>query len=531
MTVYDGATALGTTVASSGGAWTFSAGNNTAIRVFTVTATDAAGNMSADSAAWYEGTPRNDVFSFVSETALSAAALVDGAGGSDTVDIASGAALTDADFARMESIAVLGLTGAGSVVLGPNASAAGIKTIDLLAGAAGTTSIADSNAGTISVNAAGLSAGDSLDLSGSAPEQVSNLGVNLAAGGLSGSLLVLSTATASLSIATGSGPTTIDPDLVGGQTLTLTGGGSVSVIGLAGDLNAAGETGSVTLSTKGSAPQTVTTGTGTTSITDQTTGLLTVDANVAAGQTLTLTGLGAVAVNGLVGNLSASNDSGALTLTTAGAAQTVVTGSGPISIADGSSGKLSVMAGALAAGQTLTLTGGGPVVVTSLQGGLAASGDSGAITVTAAGTAAHTIQVGGGKDSITATHGGDTIETGGGGDIVNVKGHVVADAFVYAAASDSLNTPSGHDTITGFLASGAVHDVLDFSSLDPNLSVQGSLSGTTVNAESIAWLYQGGGAMVYVNDTANALATSSANLMEITLSGVTSGLSGGNFKA
>ena len=528
VTIYDGATALGATLASAAGAWTFTTGAAMAIRDFTATATDAAGNVSAASAGWYEAAPGN-AFSFDSEQALSAAALITGAGGSGVLDIISGANLTDGDFAHMRSIQTLGLPGASSVALGPNASAAGIRTVDLLAGAAGTTSIADGNAGSLAVDAAGLSAGDTLALSGSASEIVSNLAGNVDATGLTGSLMVLSTGTGSLSIATGSAPAMVDSKLAAGQTLTLTGAGPVAVNGLAGDLNAAGETGSLSATTTGSAPQTVTIGTGSTAITDHTTGLLTVEANVAAGKTLILMG-GAATVNGLIGNLSAMGDSGALTVATTGsAAQSIVTGSGSMAIADGSSGKLSVTASAMAAGHTLTLTGSGPASL-MLQADLAASGDSGALTVMATGSAAQTIRTGAGKDSISATQGGDTIAGGGGGDMIIVNGHGAADAFAYAAASDSLNTAGGHDTIAGFLASGAVHDLMDFSPLDPNLSLQGALSGNTVDAGSIGWLYQGGGAMVYVNDTGDALATSSANLMEITLFGVTSGLSGGNFR-
>ena len=53
----------------------------------------------------------------------------------------------------------------------------------------------------------------------------------------------------------------------------------------------------------------------------------------------------------------------------------------------------------------------------------------------------------------------------------------------------------------------------------------------TVAANSIAWLYLGGNAMVYENNTASALATSNTSLMEITLAGVSSGLSASNIKA
>jgi len=146
------------------------------------------------------------------------------------------------------------------------------------------------------------------------------------------------------------------------------------------------------------------------------------------------------------------------------------------------------------------------------------------------------IQTGGGKDTITASTGGDTIQTGGGADNISVKDHSVADRFVCAATSDSPNTNAGHDTITGFQASSTVRDVLDFSKLLPQppggLAIQGSVSsGIKIAADSTAWLYSGGNALVYVNDTASALATSNASLMEITLPDVSSGLLASDFIA
>ena len=153
--------------------------------------------------------------------------------------------------------------------------------------------------------------------------------------------------------------------------------------------------------------------------------------------------------------------------------------------------------------------------------------------MTATGSAPHTIQTGGGADSITAVVGGDTIQGGGGGDSINVVGHGAADAFAYAATSDSLNTTAGHDTIMGFAASGSISDLLDFSKLNNlSLSVGGSVaSGSTIAANTIDWVNLGASAMVYVNDTGGALASNSASLMEITLNGVAGSLSASNFKA
>lgn len=86
----------------------------------------------------------------------------------------------------------------------------------------------------------------------------------------------------------------------------------------------------------------------------------------------------------------------------------------------------------------------------------------------------------------------------------------------------------GDDAIAGFLAE---QDRLDFSSINPNLIVPNApLSGDIVAADSIAWLYRPGQSeTIYVNDTGAALTIGSADLSEITLKGVSSGLSGHDF--
>jgi Ca2+-binding RTX toxin-like protein len=293
---------------------------------------------------------------------------------------------------------------------------------------------------------------------------------------------------------------------------------------------------SITLGTNASAAgiKTVVTGNGATSITDSNSGTLTVNATaLGAGNTLTLAGTTTMTVTGLTGNLNATGDSGALTVSANGTTpQTVATGSGAMSIANSATGgSVTVNAVALLGTSKLTLSGSSAKTVNNLAGNLVATG-AGAIAVTATGKGPQTIETGGGNDTIIAATGGDTVQGGGGGDGINVSGHPVADSFIYAARSDSLNTSVGHDTITGFLASGSIYDQLDFSKLNPGVNIEGQVSsGSSVAADSIAWLYPGGNAMLYVNDTARALATGSTSLMEITLAGVSSGLSASNFRA
>jgi Ca2+-binding RTX toxin-like protein len=132
--------------------------------------------------------------------------------------------------------------------------------------------------------------------------------------------------------------------------------------------------------------------------------------------------------------------------------------------------------------------------------------------------------------TVSLGSGADTIYSGYGSDAITAASHAASDAFVYAALNDSLNG-GAHDTITGFLAGGAVNDAIDVSAINAHLNVEGALSGGAIAADSIGWVYSATEAFVYVNDTGSALSTSSGNLMEITLAGVHQGLSASNFKA
>ncbi len=339
VTVNDGATALGTTTATSAGTWSFTTAlSKTAAHDFTAV---AAGAVSAHV---YEGSSGDDTFSLASEAALSSAALIDGGAGTNTLQMTGAAIVTDADFAHVAAVQVLGLAGASGVTLGTNAANAGVAT--------------------------------------------------------------------------------------------------------------------------------VTTGAGATSVT-------------ASGQSLTID------------------------------------------------------ASAMAAGQTLTLAGSSAEQVTAAAN-VDARGETGALSLTVTGVGS--ILTGTGAETITASKGGNTIALNGQGDSVAVTGHTAADSFVFSSTGASTNTAAGRDTITGFVASGSIRDLLDVSAINPNLAIQGAVSASgggrrsgggtaTVAADSVAWLYSGGAAMVYVNTTASALSTGSASLMAINLAGVSSGLSATNFRA
>jgi hypothetical protein len=71
---------------------------------------------------------------------------------------------------------------------------------------------------------------------------------------------------------------------------------------------------------------------------------------------------------------------------------------------------------------------------------------------------------------------------------------------------------------------------VNFSGIDPRLTDAGLLGGA-IAAHSFGWGYSGGSAKIYVNNTGGVLSTNSTSLMEITLTGVSAGLSASNFIA
>ena len=272
IAVFDGVTQLTTVAASSFGVWNYTTTGpvtNSSIHNFTATASDAAGNTSAFLAAWIEGTPGNDTFLFNSEAQLSAPAVINGNGGTDTVSMTAPVTLNSGDFANVVAVQSLQLTGASAVTFGADAVTAGI--VNVLAGS-GATSITDSNSGVLNVNATALADNTALSLSGAAGFTVTGLQGDLTATGVSGALNVTTVAVASgLSIATGSGSNTITATaLTTGQTLTLTGSSAATVTlnagASSGNLAAGTDTGNLTVA-GGTGANTITVGNGTNTIT------------------------------------------------------------------------------------------------------------------------------------------------------------------------------------------------------------------------------------------------------------------------
>ena len=138
VTIFDGATQLDTVTASASGAWTYTTVDpvtDSSVHIFTAMATDAAGNTSAATAEWIEGSSGNDIFAFGSAAALTAPASISGNGGADTISMTAAVTLDDGDFTHVSGVQSLRLTGASSVALDTEAAAAGIINVTTGSGA------------------------------------------------------------------------------------------------------------------------------------------------------------------------------------------------------------------------------------------------------------------------------------------------------------------------------------------------------------------------------------------------------------
>ena len=139
--------------------------------------------------------------------------------------------------------------------------------ISIITGTAATSITGTVANDTVTVIATALADNITLTLAGAAAETVTGLRGNITATGLNGALNVTTVAVAGLSIATGSGSTTINASaLADAQVLTLTGSAAATVTLNGGDLTANTYTGNLTvIATTGS--NIITTGTGNDTIT------------------------------------------------------------------------------------------------------------------------------------------------------------------------------------------------------------------------------------------------------------------------
>jgi hypothetical protein len=341
-------------------------------------------------------------------------------GGSNTLLLTADGivTVTDANFAHVGGFQTLS-TGnhdnGANITLGANAAAAGI--VNLTLGAANNT-VTDTNGLTLNIDATAYNADSSLTLSGSASEIVTGTDGTLTAASLTGTLTVI----------------------------TDSGGMNDPIV--------------------------ITTGSGTTSITDTHSGA-TVDVHASAltnNTTLTLTGAADEVVTGLIGDLNASSDTGTLTVTTGSNsvdhAVSITTGSGNASITAGGLGDtVTIDASAMSSGHTLTLSGSDVANVTLGSGGLSASSYTGNMTVSA-GMGAKTITLGSGTDTLITGSGNETI-TGG-----------------YGSDTFTTHVGDGNDTIHGGIGASWINTI-DLHSGTASLGTYGTDWTLTISTGSI----------------------------------------------
>jgi Ca2+-binding RTX toxin-like protein len=448
VAIYEGATKLGSTTAAGGGTWAFAAAeNNSAIRIYAAIATDIAGNVSASSKTYYEGSSGNDTFNFANQAALVAAGGIYGNAGTNKIALTAATTLNDADFVNIKTIQQLSLTGASTVTLAANALSAGINSVITGSGA---TSITGSNAGTLAVNATAMTSGSILTLNGSVATTVTD------------------TATGSLNIAAGA--------LTG--ALTLSGAEDFSVRGLKSNLTATTVTGALNVTTGAVTALTIATAGGSVSTNN-------IDASaMTSGQSLALTGSKAATVkvggnlsaSAYTGNLTVTGNSAANTLNGGAGADTLIGGAGNDTLIGGAGNDTAFYAGTdpsaffvaySAQNKTFTVTDNtsgynegidllseiekisfGNIYVANLIGGT---------------TASETLTGLSGKNAIYADAGNDILN--GGSDADLLFGGIGNDTLNGNAGDDALNGDEGTDTLSGgadndWISGGAGADTL-----------------------------------------------------------------------
>jgi Ca2+-binding RTX toxin-like protein len=335
----------------------------------------------------------------------------------------------------------------------------------------------------VSVDATAVDPAGTLTLTGGSNYTVTGLTADLIATGVTGTLTVTTADNVdddAIAITTGTNTTTITgttgatPDTVtvhaaalgNNRLLTLQGGDNFVVDGLFGDLDASTAAGTLTVTTADNAVDdaiTITTGANTTSIVGSTAGD-TVTVNAAAladNMLLTLSGAGNFVVTGLVGDIEASNLTGALKVTTADNSgdDTIVitTGSGATVIDSGTAATdtITVHAAALADDTLLTLSGQAAFTVDGLIGDLDAGNATapltaltGDLTVTTGSVAGLSVTTGSGVNTIHAEALTDN-------QVLTLLGSTAAAVFL-SAGNLAAGTYTGNITITGGAGSNTI---------------------------------------------------------------------------
>jgi len=435
-----------------------------------------------------QGADGNDTFNFT-VAGLSSTDSVDGGSGTDTLVFSDAGTITDGQFTNVSLVESVTLTGETTLTAGTGASQAGIATITTgISNTTVNTSLTDYD---LSIDTASLADGASLTLTGSASSNdftVNNLTGNVLAGGTSGSLTInMDDATDNaIGITTGKGNATFSGSGAGDEitvnadamadntTLAINGSARYVVSNLGANLDAAGSSGTLSISYS--------------DVTDNAATLVTGSGNLVVdggdkGDTVTVTGLSAnnqsFNAQASSSNFDISADGNNQTITGSNTGNDTIAGGGAsetLSYAGGSNVDVTITDYSKQAGGS---TGQGTDTFSGIESLVGASGND-----TLRGTASATDEVA----TITGANSGslrDSDSTGSfnfssfeqldlqdGNDILDIIGSSGG-----VSLSSSVDLGSGNNTLSLSDSAGSIAS-LSSGSGDDSLSISaGSITG------------------------------------------------------
>ncbi|MFN5118595.1 MAG: beta strand repeat-containing protein, partial [Cyanobacteriota bacterium] len=426
-------------------------------------------------------------------------------------DMAAGTTLDlsgSADFAVSDVVADTDASGTSGEVSVSYGSVEGEASIE---SGSGSLSISGSGSGyTLNIDASLMGEGEVLSSSGAADQEVSGVVGDISASGLEGDLIVTTgdAEDGEINISTGSSNTTISASGVGDvvtidaasigedSTLDLSGNAEFVVRDVVADTDASGTSGDVSVSYgEVGGEATITTGSGNTTISgsgsDDT---LTVNATSLGSNTLlSLFGAAKQVVTNLVGNITGSNLTGSLEVSTSDSLDneiSISTGSADTTIsASGAGDVVTIDAGSMGGDSTLALSGTATFAATELEANTDASGTSGEVTLSygAVSDGAAEITTGSGTTTISGSMAGDqlVIDASMLDASATLSQSGAADQLVSGLVGDiSASGLSGELTVT---TGNAADDQISIStgSADSTISASGADDVVTIDAAAM----------------------------------------------
>ncbi|MEA5413652.1 beta strand repeat-containing protein [Synechococcus sp. BA-132 BA5] len=480
-------------------------------------------------------------------------------GADDTVTVAADALLNNITLTQIGSAdqVVTGLVGdinatALTGTLTVTTADATDNSISITVGTNNTTITASGADDTITVAADALLNNITLTQIGSADQVVTGLVGDINATALTGTLTVTTgenTTDDDISISTGTNNTTITASGLGdtitvnadqmadNTTLDINGSAVFTVTNLEANTDAAGSTGVVSLAYTDVSDNaaSIITGSGATTVSGTTSGdTLTINAtSLAQNTTLTASGDAQQVVTSLVGDISATDLTGMLTVTTADAADngiSISTGSNNTTItASGAGDIVTVDAEQMADNTTLDINGSATFTVTNLEADTDAAGSTGVVNLayTDVSDNAALIITGSGATTVSGTTSGDTL---------TIDATSLAQNTTLTASGDAQQVVTN---LVGDISATALTGTLTVTTADPadngisittgtnNTTITASGAGDTITvdaeqmADNTTLDINGSATFTVTNLEANTDAAGSSGALSITFSNIT----------